>query len=558
MFIQFFVWGSWYVTAPNFLDPIGFDGTQIGMFYSTGPIAAILAPLFVGMLADRFFPVQIVLGALHILGAAIMLLAIFLMSVQEPNPVAIICVLLLYMLTYYPTLALANTLCMRNMTDSGRQFPLVRVLGTIGWIASVFMVVRAGWGANLGMFWLTAGSALFLGIYCLSLPNTPPSLLKEEEKTIGRLLGMDALVLFKDRSYLAFIVASVLICIPLAFYYQLIGRFLDMGRMEADLTTLGQATEILFMLVLPFLFVRLGVKWMLAVGMLAWTLRYVLFALGAPDAVAWMVIGGILLHGICYDFFFVTGQIYTDKVAPKAIRGQAQGMVALFTLGLGMFIGFQLCGMVEKHFTPQVSVDAGEAYKERSEELKHIEGVIALAYGESGPESWDEYSEILENIDSQAGKRIEARDLDGLEQDLLQSELELDAEGMAEYLEPHLDKGVDGLQELLDDEDRGWVGDHQGTRNYLEGRAQRLQDGTAETYDREYLLGLLQDWTEIKGLWREDLLGRNWQGIWTVPAIMSGVVMALFLVFFRQPQEREAGGQSDSSSQANADEPEHH
>lgn len=354
MFLQFFVWGAWYVTAPNYLGTIGFGAEDFGWTYSVGPIAGIISPFFVGMIADRFFPAQRVMGIMHLVGAGIMLLATTLMGAETPSPNMINLAFFGYMLTYYPTLALSNTLAMKNMTNPDKEFPLIRVFGTIGWIAAGLALTQVGWDTSIQMFHLTAVAALVLGVMSFFLPHTPP--VKEGSISIRQILGLDALVLLKDRSYLIFMISSFLICIPLAFYYQIASRVVEMGGLPIGQTmSYGQMSEIFFMVVMPFFFARLGVKWMLGVGMLAWVTRYALFAVGASDQVAWMIIVGILLHGICYDFFFVTGQIYTDKVAPKQIRGQAQGMLVLFTLGLGMFIGAQVAGKIEAAHTTDES-----------------------------------------------------------------------------------------------------------------------------------------------------------------------------------------------------------
>lgn len=368
MFLQFFIWGAWYVTAPSYLGKIGFTDADLGWTYSVGPIAGIISPFFVGMIADRFFPAQIVMGVLHFLGGLFMFLAVGMMLSDSPDPGLINWMFMAHMLCYFPTLALSNTIVMKNISDTEKYFPSIRVLGTIGWIvAGVFLSIR-GWSTEVAMFQLTAGASIALGVVSFLLPHTPA--VKGEKPSIRELLGLDALVLLKDRAYLIFMVSSLLICIPLSFYYQIAGRvvalidpsevaFLQQVKSALFLSdvigatmSFGQMSEIFFMLVMPFFFKRLGVKWMLAVGMLAWVLRYFLFAYGAPSEVFWMVFVGILLHGICYDFFFVTGQIYTDRVAPKAIRGQAQGMLVLFTLGLGMFIGAKVAAHVKADYTP--------------------------------------------------------------------------------------------------------------------------------------------------------------------------------------------------------------
>ena len=249
------------------------------------------------------------------------------------------------------------------------------MFGTIGWIVAGLIVSFQGWDAKIQLFYLAAGSALVMGLYCFTLPHTPPPSAGKRTST-REIFGLDALVLLKNRSFLAFMASSFLICIPLAFYYQMAAKFVGhTGQANvAFKMSLGQMSEIFFMLVMPLFFARLGVKWMLLVGMLAWVARYALFALGADQGVTWMVLGGILLHGICYDFFFVTGQIYTDKVAPAEIRSQAQGMLVLFTLGLGMLIGAQVAGRVEEHFT---SAKADQLVAKADELEKQIEELEA-------------------------------------------------------------------------------------------------------------------------------------------------------------------------------------
>jgi nucleoside transporter len=372
MFVQFFVWGAWYVTAPNYLGTIGFTATDFAWTFAVGPIAGMISPFFVGMIADRFFPAQRVLGVMHILGAGIMLLATTLMKAQNPSPDAINLVFFGYQLTYFPTLALANTLAMKNIENPEKDFPGIRVLGTIGWIVAGLALSWFGWEKSVGMFYLTAGAALLLGVYSFMLPHTPP--VKEGKISARQILGLDALVLFKDRNYLIFMASSLLICIPLAFYYQIASRVVEMTGLPIGQTmSYGQMSEIFFMLVMPFFFARLGVKWMLVVGMLAWVTRYALFSLGAPDEIRWMIIGGIVLHGICYDFFFVTGQIYTDQVAPRQIRAQAQGMLVLFTLGLGMAVGAQIAGQIEAQHTPRASVWIAQVFPDKAESVRAIE-----------------------------------------------------------------------------------------------------------------------------------------------------------------------------------------
>jgi len=390
MFLQFFVWGAWYVTGPNYLSTIGFAAGDFANMYSVGPIAGLISPFFVGMIADRFFAAQRVLGVMHIAGGLIMFGAARMMA-GGSAPDMINWAFFGYMLTYYPTLALTNTVAMRSMTNPEKEFPGIRVLGTIGWIAAGISLTWLTWDTQINMFYLTAGAAIAMGLFSFMLPDTPPE--SSGPVSASQLLGLDALALLKNRSYLVFMVSSMLICIPLAFYYQIASRVVEMTGLPIGQTmSYGQMSEIFFMLVMPFFFARLGVKWMLAIGMLAWVSRYALFALGAPDQVRWMILIGIVLHGICYDFFFVTGQIYTDQVAPKNLRAQAQGMLVLFTLGLGMLIGAQVAGRVETEHTPSLRIAA---------EIKETAGGLATA-------STADSEVIFEDIRKMQGRRDKA------------------------------------------------------------------------------------------------------------------------------------------------------
>jgi len=403
MFLQFFVWGAWYVTAPNYLGTIGFGAADFGWTYSVGPLAGIISPFFVGMIADRFFAAQRVMGVMHFGGGILMLAATYLMQSEDPSPSTINLVLFGYMLTYYPTLALSNTLAMKNMTNPDKEFPLIRVFGTIGWIAAGLLLSALAWDTSISMFYLTSVAALALGVVSFMLPHTPPAE-SSGKITMGQILGLDALVLLKNRSYLIFMISSFLICIPLAFYYQIASRVVEMTGLPIGQTmSYGQMSEIFFMVIMPFFFARLGVKWMLAVGMLAWVVRYGLFAIGAPNEVRWMILTGVIIHGICYDFFFVTGQIYTDKFAPKPIRAQAQGMLVLFTLGLGMFIGAQIAGKIETQHTPEAAKEFAAQVQAASKEAQDIRAQILTA-GPTEKEALQAQAVVLETRAAEARK----------------------------------------------------------------------------------------------------------------------------------------------------------
>jgi nucleoside transporter len=348
MFLQYFVWGAWSVTMGTWLtQTLHFTGEQIGLAYGTTAVAAMISPFFVGMVADRFFATERLLAVLHVIGGLILFYA----SMQTAF-VPLYLVLLSYTLCYMPTLALTNSLSFRQMDDPGREFPGIRVLGTIGWIVAGLTVGTLGLEATSTPMRLAGAGSIALGIYSLLLPHTPPQK-TGHRVTWGDVLGLDALKLLRDSSFAVFVVGSFLICIPLQFYYTFTNPFLNELNVTnaAGKMTLGQMSEIFFMLVMPWFFRRLGVKYMLLVGMAAWATRYLLFATGNNGPLVWMLYAGIILHGICYDFFFVTGQIYVDRKAPGDLRAAAQGFIAFATLGVGMFIGSWLSGKVVDAFS---------------------------------------------------------------------------------------------------------------------------------------------------------------------------------------------------------------
>jgi nucleoside transporter len=337
MFLQFFLWGSWFVTLFLVLGGNDLAGI-IGSSYATAPIAAMIAPLFLGLVADRFFSSEKVMGVLLLIGGALMLMVPA--AVAAGNGSLVVWLFTGHMLCYMPTLGLGNTIAFTNLPRE--VFPKVRVWGTIGWIAAGLVAGFLGWSASVNLFWMAGICSLVLGVYCFSLPHTPPPS-AGQPVNLRAMLMLDAFRMLGKPAFLVFMMCSMLICIPLAYYYSNTSGFLgNMGfEQPASAMTIGQMSEIFFMLLVPFFFRRLGVKWMILIGMLAWVLRYLLFAYGAPNQVVWMLFAGIALHGICYDFFFVTGFMYTDRAAPKEIRGQAQSMLVFFTQGVGMFLGFK-------------------------------------------------------------------------------------------------------------------------------------------------------------------------------------------------------------------------
>jgi nucleoside transporter len=355
MFLQYFVWGAWYVTMGTWLGAtLHFSGEQIGLAAGTTALAAMISPFFVGMVADRFLSTERILGALHLAGG----LVLFAASAQQSfGP--FYGILLVYTLCYMPTLALSNSISFHQMTDPERQFPPIRVLGTIGWIVAGLVIGTLGLEATAVPMRIAGAGSIALGLFCFALPHTPPR--KKSRVTPGDVLGLDALTLMRERSFAVFVIGSFLICIPLQFYYAFANLFLNELQVAnaAGKMTLGQMSEIVFMLVMPWFFRRLGVKYMLLAGMAAWTARYTLFAFGDNGTLVWMLYGGIVLHGICYDFFFVTGQIYVDQKAPADLRAAAQGFIALVTLGVGMLIGSWVSGRVVDAFRS----DGGHAWE---------------------------------------------------------------------------------------------------------------------------------------------------------------------------------------------------
>ena len=348
MFFNFFVWGIWFVTMGTYLTKgnIGATDGQTGLAYGTQCLGAIIAPFIIGMIADKFFAAQKILGVLHLAGAGLL----YYITTQTTFG-SFYSLLLIYMIIYMPTLALVNAIALKQVTSAEKQFSGLRMWGTIGWIVAGAIIQWMAWENNPESLSITykvaaATSALF-GVYSFFLPNTPPP--KAGQKvSISEVLGLDALKILKDKNYLIFFIASILICIPLAFYYGQANLFLNQSGMvgAAGKMTLGQVAETVFLFLMPFFFKRFGVKQMLLIGMFAWVLRYLLFSYGDMNSGLWMLYFGIILHGICYDFFFVTGQIYTDHKAGERVRSSAQGLITLATYGVGMYIGFWAAGKI--------------------------------------------------------------------------------------------------------------------------------------------------------------------------------------------------------------------
>ncbi|MEN8204150.1 MAG: nucleoside permease [Bacteroidota bacterium] len=340
MFLQYFIWGTWYVTLNTYLgETLQFTATQIGLCYGTFAISAMISPFFVGLIADKFFATEKVLGFMHLLGAVLLVVAAQATTFQFFYPA-----LLLYTLTYAPTMALSNSLSFHQMEDPGKQFPGVRVLGTIGWIAANNVIGWLGFTSSVEQLYVGAAVSLMLGVYSFTLPHVPPK--KEKKASVKELLGFDALSLFKTRAFATLMIASVLIFIPVSFYFGFTASFMsDIGMdLIPNKISLGQVAEIFFILILPFFITRFGVKRVLFMGITAWLIRFLLFANGDAESGVWMIYTGIILHGICYDFFVVTGQIFVDEKAPDHLKSSAQGLITFATYGLGMFIGTWFAG----------------------------------------------------------------------------------------------------------------------------------------------------------------------------------------------------------------------
>lgn len=363
MFLEFFIWGGWFVTLGTFLgDNLNATGGEIAQAFSTQSWGAIIAPFIIGLIADRYFNAERILGILHLLGAVLM----YFMYTSESFS-AFYPYVLIYMILYMPTLALVNSISFNQMKDPAKEFSLVRVFGTIGWIVAGLIISYVFFwdssesraeGMLKNTFLMVGIASAVLGAFSFTLPKTPPRVSKEEKVTVSRLLGLDALKLLKDKNFLIFFISSVLICIPLAFYYQNANPFLSeigvanpTGKM-----TIGQVSEVLFLLLLPYFFKRYGFKKTILAGMLAWTIRYVLFAYGNADELTFMLLIGIALHGICYDFFFVSGQIYTDTKAGEKYKSAAQGLITLATYGVGMLIGFWIAGKITDTYLSTANV----------------------------------------------------------------------------------------------------------------------------------------------------------------------------------------------------------
>jgi len=346
MFLLYFVWGAWYGQMSKYMfTELGATGVQVGNAYAAFSIAMIIAPFFVGMIADRYFAAQKVLGVLSLAGAAILYV---LSEVKDPD--TFFWVILAYCITFAPAMSLTTSIAMQQVTNSEKDFPAIRVMGTVAWIAVTNIIGYYEIGGTALIFKISMFTAAFLGVYSFFLPDTPPK--PSSHTSFSDILGLDAFKLFKDRSFAIFFISSLLICIPLSFYYAMANPSLtDSGMTNVEnKMSLGQASEVVFMLLIPLAFARFGVKWMLVVGLVAWIIRFIGFGYGDASS-EWLLYLAIVLHGVCYDFFFVTGQIYTDSKAGEQYRSSAQGLISIATYGIGMGIGSWIAGVVADMYT---------------------------------------------------------------------------------------------------------------------------------------------------------------------------------------------------------------
>jgi nucleoside transporter len=348
MFLNYVIWGAWYVTLSTYLTiNLKFTGTQAGAVFGTTALACIISPFFVGLIADRFFASERVLAVLHLFDAVLLY---FVTKVTSFG--AVYTLMFAYCLCYFPTIALTNSLTLQHLKDTGRDFPLIRVFGTLGWIAIGVTIGHLRVETSTTPFLLAAGASVVMSLFSLTLPHTPPPS-RGQAVNIRSILGLDALVMFKRSAFAVFAIASVLACIPLTFYFSFTNTYLNELHVEnaAGKMALGQASEVAMMLLMPFILRRLSVKNILIMGLLAWSVRYMLLAYGNPQAGLWMFYLAILLHGLCYDFFFMTGQLYTDQEAPAHLRSAAQGVITFLTYGVGMLIGSLVSGRTIDYFT---------------------------------------------------------------------------------------------------------------------------------------------------------------------------------------------------------------
>jgi len=508
MFLQYFVWGGWGVSIGGYMGgTLQFTPSEIGWIFSTTAIGAMISPLFVGYIADRFFSTERILSALHLAGGVLLILA----AEQTKFP-PLMALMVVYGICYMPTLALTNSISFQNIGDPEKDFPLIRVFGTLGWIAAGLFVGIVLGGTEKWFFYMAGGASLLLGVFCFALPHTPP----RGSAAGGDVLGLGAVSLLKEPSFAIFCLASFLICIPLSFYYSFANQFLVETDMPVPtaLQTLGQISEVFFMAAMPFFIVRLGVKNMLMVGMLAWVARYFLFS----SLNFSLILVGLVLHGVCYDFFFVASQIYVDKKAPRDLRASAQSLIYFITLGLGMFVGANVSGLIVSWYPP-VTIEA----------VTIVEETNKPATGQQPLPNWASTG--------QSDSMWRFLDLSSVIRPLL-FKADSDKKEPSPDFAKQNDANKDG-QLQLSEMPEVWV------------ERKDMTDPTKDvTYHREALVGLFdpthgidadgdQNITRIE--WRVAQ-GHNWQKIWIWPALMAGVTCLLFWLGFHDKVSNQKEG----------------
>ncbi len=499
MFIQFFIWGSWFTTLGPCLGSHGL-GDAIGPGYDSAPLAALIAPLFLGIIADRFFPSQIVMAVLFMIGGAAMFAIPGLAADPAKNIHTIQNLFLVHMLCYMPTLGLGNSIAfanIKNPTDFGK----VRVWGTIGWIAAGLFIGFMSWSTSLNIFYVTGVSSILLGLYSFMLPHTPPPA-KGQPLNLRAIFMLDALSLFKKPAFAVFAICSTLICIPLAYYYGKTPDYLtDSGfKQSASSMTIGQMSEIFFMLLIPFFFRKLGVKWMILIGMLAWIGRYLLFAFGAPDQVAWMLFLAVALHGVCFDFFFVTGYIYTEKTSSPAIRSQAQSLLVFLTQGVGMFIGFKVAfGAYGADYTKPVTEhgNLSRAIVQATPESKELSTVDSFK---------QMFSVELPKFD--ASNTALVANLPKLDKDIAETTASIAASKTKSLLATGDDKAK--LEKAVENDTAKLAG-----LTKVHSVVTQAAAGKPEA------------WTKL-----HTETSAQWKAFWILPAIMAAIIAAIFFVGF--------------------------
>ena len=351
MFLQYFIWGSWYVSMGTYLaKTLGFEGGQIGLAYGAFAIGAMISPFFVGLIADRFFASEKLLAFLGVAGGLLLFALPKLTTFGAFYPV-----LILYCASYVPTLALGNSLSLHHLADARRDFPIVKTLSAVGWIAGgVTLSLLLKGEQSAIQFYLAGAVSIALGLFSLCLPHTPPKK-TGANVSLGEVLGLDALSLLKKPSFAIFIACMFLICVPLYFYFVNMNLYVtELGwSYSAAKMSLAQVSDVIFLILLPLMLKRLGYKVTIFVGILAWTTRYFLLtgSVNAASVQTTLIFAAILLHGVCYDFLFIAGQLYVDDESNERIRGAAQGFIAFILWGVGNFVGSTLAGKSQGYHT---------------------------------------------------------------------------------------------------------------------------------------------------------------------------------------------------------------